>query len=367
MSTAPEVRETLRRVADTVDVPPIDEVAFGRKVRRARSGALGVRATAGVAAVALVAGAAFVGTALVGTGPRGAAPAVGPPQGVVADERPPVYLSVGGRLAALDPLGEVHDLGVPVEEVLGATPDGVIAVDRESHFVRFRAVVKGDRWRFRRVDPPVAGPVQRAELSSAAGRVAWISLDNELVVRDLDSQEDIFRTPVSEITALMAVGDRALVSEGRSLRLLGDEEVVELAWDGIPSSAGVGGDTVAVSDSAEGSTSIYDVSSGEAVVLDELPGWGELSPDGSAFLATPGEEEAGRPVLWTRAREPRSVTGLAGTVTGVTWADDDTAAVTTSNWGGGQRERTDVYVCEVSNAGCALALEGGGGEVSVSY
>ena len=115
MSTAPEVRETLRQVAETVDVPPIDEVAFGRKVRRARSGALGVRATAGAAAVALVAGAAFVGTTLVGTGPRGAAPAVGPPQGVLADERPPVYLSVGGRLAALDPLGEVHDLGVPVD------------------------------------------------------------------------------------------------------------------------------------------------------------------------------------------------------------------------------------------------------------
>jgi hypothetical protein len=364
MSTAPDVRETLREVADTVDVPPIDEVAFGRRVRRARSGALSVRATAGAAAVALMAGAAFVGTTLVGTGPRGAAPAVGPPQGVLADERLPVYLSVGGRLAALDPLGEVHDLGVPVEEVLGATPDGVIAVDRESHLVRFRAVVKGDRWRFRRVDPPVAGSVQRAELSSATGRVAWISLDNELVVRDLDSQEDVFRTPVSESTALMAVGDRALVSEGRSLRLLGGEEVVELAWDGIPSSAGVGGDTVALSDSAEGSTSIYDVSSGEAVVLDELPGWGELSPDGSAFLATPGEE-AGRPVLWTRAGEPRSVTGLAGTVTGVTWADDETAVVTTSTWAGGQQERTDVYVCEVSNAGCALALEGGQGEVSV--
>lgn len=79
--------------------------------------------------MALVAGAAFVGTTLVGTGPRDAAPAVGPPQGVLADERPPVYLSVGGRLSALDPLGEVHDLGVPVEEVLGATPDGVIAVD----------------------------------------------------------------------------------------------------------------------------------------------------------------------------------------------------------------------------------------------
>lgn len=364
MSTAPDVRETLRQVADTVDVPPIDEVAFGRRVRRARSGALSVRATAGAAAVALMAGAAFVGTTLVGTGPRGAAPAVGPPQGVLADERLPVYLSVGGRLAALDPLGEVHDLGVPVEEVLGATPDGVIAVDRESHLVRFRAVVKGDRWRFRRVDPPVAGSVQRAELSSATGRVAWISLDNDLVVRDLDSQEDVFRTQVSESTALMAVGDRALVSEGRSLRLLGGEEVVELAWDGIPSSAGVGGDTVALSDSAEGSTSIYDVSSGEAVVLDELPGWGELSPDGSAFLATPGDE-AGRPVLWTRAGEPRSVTGLAGTVTGVTWADDETAVVTTSTWAGGQQERTDVYVCEVSNAGCALALEGGQGEVSV--
>lgn len=365
MSTAPEVRETLRQVADTVDVPPIDEVAFGRRVRRARSGALGVRATAGAAAVALVAGAAFVGTTLVGAGPRGAAPAVGPPQGVLADERPPVYLSVGGRLAALDPLGEVHSLGVPVEEVLGATPDGVIAVDRESHLVRFRAVVKGDRWRFRRVDPPVAGSVQRAELSSATGRVAWISLDNELVVRDLDSQEDLFRTPVSESTALVAVGDRALVSEGRSLRLLGGEEVVELAWDGIPSSAGVGGDTVAVSDSAEGRASIYDVSSGEAVVLDELPGWGELSPDGMAYLAAPGEEQDGQPVLWTRAGEARSVTGLAGTVTGVTWVDDDTAAVTTSTWGGGQRARTDVYVCEVSNAGCALALEGGQSEVSV--
>ncbi|HET7534085.1 MAG TPA: hypothetical protein VFJ83_13125 [Nocardioidaceae bacterium] len=141
----------------------------------------------------------------------------------------------------------------------------------------------------------------------------------------------------------------------------------EPAHDGGFGSSDARMHTVALSDSAEGSTSIYDVSSGEAVVLDEFPGWGELSPDGSAFLATPGEEEAGRPVLWTRAGEARSVTGLAGTVTGVTWADDETAAVTTSTWVGGQQERTDVYVCEVSNARCALALEGGQGEVSVRY
>lgn len=122
---------------------------------------------------------------------------------------------------------------------------------------------------------------------------------------------------------------------------------------------------MAVSDGAEGSTSIYDVSSGEAVVLDELPGWGELSPDGTAYLAAPGEEQDGQPVLWTRAGGARSVTGLAGTVTGVTWVDDETAAVTTSTWGGGQRGRTDVYVCEVSNAECAMALEGDEGGVSV--
>lgn len=215
--------------------------------------------------MALVAGAAFVGTTLVGTGPRDAAPAVGPPQGVLADERPPVYLSVGGRLSS----------------------------------------------------------AQRAELSSA-GQVAWISLENELVVHDLDSQEDLFRTPVPESTALVAVGDRALVSEGRSLKLLGARRSSSWPGTGSPAPRGSAVTRWRCPTALKGGRASTTSPRGRQSCWTSSPGGG-LSPDGTAYLAAPGEEQDGQPVLWTRAGEARSVTGLAGTVTGVTWVDDETA------------------------------------------
>lgn len=210
MSTASDIEETLRHVAETVDVPRPDETAFRRRVRRERTRVMAVRTMAvGAAAAVVVTGASFAslwaGPDSAGD-PGGEAPVAGPPKGVVAQDRPPVYLSVDGRLSALDPLGELHDLGVGVEEIVGATPDGVLAVCRESHLVRFRAVEGDAGWRFERLDPPVEEAVQRAAVSSASGLVAWLSMDDELMAYDLKAERRAEEVRVSSGAAVLDVG-----------------------------------------------------------------------------------------------------------------------------------------------------------------
>jgi len=374
MSTAPDIEDTLRHVAATVDVPSPDETAFRRRARRERSRVMAVRTMAvGTAAAVVVAGASF---ASLWPGPDSAgdpgreAPVAGPPKGAVAEDRPPVYLSVDGRLSALDPLGELHDLGVGVEEIVGATPDGVLAVGRESHLVRFRAVEGDAGWRFERVDPPVEEAVQGAAVSSATGVVAWLSLDDELVAYDLTAERRVEEVRVSSGAAVLDVGTGVLFAEGDEVLLSGRDGATGLPWEhGMPWAASTGGEVVALSGGGGPVvTQLYEVSGSDVRRVSELPGAGELSPDGLHYLAIPGEEDGkgGRVLLWSGdGGDPREVTGLLGHATGVAWVDADTAAVTARQLdaGGG----TDVYTCSASTAACALALSGGTAQLTLTY
>ena len=374
MSTAPDIEETLRHVAETVDVPRPDETAFRRRVRRERSRAMAVRTLAvGAAAAVVVTGASFASlwAGADSAGDAGGEPPVaGPPKGVVAEDRPPVYLSVDGRLSALDPLGELHDLGVAVEQIVGATPDGVLAVGRESHLVRFRAVEGDTGWRFERLDPPVQEAVQGAAVSSASGLVAWRSADDDMVAYDLKTERLVEELRVSGGAAVLDVGTGVLVADGDEVLLTGRDGATALPWElGMPWAASTGGEVVALS-GGDGAvvTQLYEVSESNVRRVSELPGAGELSPDGRHYLAIPGEEEGqdGRVLLWSRdGGGPREVAGLSGHATGVAWVDADTAAVTARQLDGGGG--TDVYTCEASTASCVLALTGGTASLTLTY
>jgi hypothetical protein len=331
--------------------------------------------TVGTAAAVVVAGASFASVRVApdsAVDPGREAPVAGPPKGVVSQDRPPVYLSVDGRLRALDPVGRLHPLGVPVEEIVGATPDGVLAVDRESGLVRIRAVLDEGRWRFERADPPVVGAVQRAAVSQASGLAAWVSLDDQLVLFDLEGMDVLSRTPVGQETRLYDVGEGVLVNDAGTTLLVRADERTRPAWEGqAPWAAATGGETVALTERGDEGvvTRVYETDGKSVNEVAELPGSGDLSSDGRHYLAAPveGEDVApdAVPVLWTRdGGETRALTGLAGAVTGVAWADEDTAAVTIRD---GVSGRTDVYTCEASTAACDLALEGGGAKVTLTY
>jgi hypothetical protein len=363
MNRTNEVARVLRQVADTVEVPPLNEAALHRQVRRER----GRRSRSGIAAAA--AAAAMIGVGLAGAdhwfqpGGQQAPAATAPAE---ANASVPVYLRVGGRLAALTPDGELHRLGVRVEEVLGATGDGVMAVGQESNLVRFRAVRSEGEWRFDRVEAPTGEPVQGAAVSQTPSRVAWLSLDDEVVTYDLEAGAVVARAEATESTSVQAVSSGVLVHDDAGLRLLGDEGAsVELPVEQIPWYASVAGGLVAVADGQEDSTTVFDVSEGRAQVVDRIEGSGILGPAGSGLLSLlPGERD-GAALAWTGDGEARPVSGLEGVAVDVSWAGPDTAVVLVRDGDGGTR--TDVFTCSVADAACGLALRGGRQEISLRW
>jgi hypothetical protein len=246
----------------------------------------------------------------------------------------------------------------------------VLVVGRESRLVRYRAVAEDGEWSFERVDPPVEGAVQGAAVSSASGLVAWLSLDDALVAYDLGAERRVEEVRVSSGARVLDVGTGVLFADGDEVLLTGRDGATDIPWElGIPWAASTGGEVVALS-GGDGSmvTRLYEVSESNVRRVGELPGAGELSPDGLHYLAIPGEEgdQGGSVLLWSRdGGDPKEVTGLSGHATGVAWVDADTAAVTARQLdaGGG----TEVYVCRASTGVCALALTGGAAELTLTY
>jgi hypothetical protein len=357
-----EVQETFNERAATVAVPPFDEVAFRRRVRgnrRRRRGA--VAATAAVAA-SVVALSAYAVEGLTGAGgdpePRVATqPAVGE---AVERLRPselvtrPLYYTAEGRLAALTPDGTVHDLGLRSEAVVGSTEEGVLALDDDGGVVWFDAVRSGGdegAFSFRRGQSPVTGPVSSVALSSDGRWLAWLGPDGVVTVYDREARTRRLSLLARPNSYVSAVDDRGvLVSEDGDLRLYETDGVVEVptAQGGYGWQSDVAGDRVSVMD-RDGVTRVYDVASGEARLLAEVPGAGRLAPSGSAVV-TAGHED-GEVRLWSQGE----VTWLSGQVAGVPEAVgwlDERHLVLTSRVGDG----TVVQVCALADRVCDEVL-----------
>ncbi|ANH36929.1 hypothetical protein I601_0477 [Nocardioides dokdonensis FR1436] len=365
-----DIREALHSVGESTPVPVVDRLALQRKVaqeRRAQRARWAGTATLAVAAsVALVAvvGVPFTGGAATGpaAGERTVETTV-PPAGRAAVLAMPVYYLLDGQLHALDPDGQDSDLGVVAEEIIGSTYEGVYVVDTESTVQRLDAR-PGDegpegRWTFRPGEAQVAGPVQSARLSADGRWLGWIDLEGRLVVRDLlaDRTAGPRPLPVNSYLADLAQGTgAALVSQDGDLVLKGvDGEVpVPTAGDGYGWESSARADRVAVVD-RDAITRVYDVATGAAVLVDEVPGSGHLSPYGDALVSVHAVRGSAEALIWRQGEEPEALP-VPGRVVDVAWADDDTALVVSSVDGS-----TVVHACDVADRPCTLLPIGGDG------
>jgi hypothetical protein len=363
--TGTDIRDALHEIAETTPAPALDRVAFQRLVRKERRARLASRAglAVGVAAAAAVVAATAVLPFVQGDRARELPPVTTLPDGAFrVDLQTPTYFLADGELVALDPQGEVHDLGLSSEEVIGYSSESVYAVGRESEVVRFD-VSNSDEgpggWEFHRVDSGVEGAVQSAQLSADGRWLGWVDTDGRLTVRDLkagttDGPTDL---PANSYLADIAQGTgNALVSEDGDLALHTATGTVAVPTeaDGYGWASTASRDLVAVSD-RDSRTRVYDISSGTAKLIGTVDGRAVLSPYGDHLVSVVlGDAEPGGVFLWAPGGKPAPL-AVPGSPQSAAWADDDTALVTTFDG-----EETALYGCEVLRDGaCArLPLDG---------
>jgi hypothetical protein len=142
-----------------------------------------------------------------------------------------------------------------------------------------------------------------------------------------------------------------LVSEDGDLVLRGAGSAVSVptARDGYGWQSDVAGDLVSVTD-RDGVTRLYDVSSGAAELVAEVPGSGRLAPDGTAVVSVHLGGPAVR--LWDDGRlEPLDALDGGERAESVSWLDEDHAVVTT-----GSADGTTVRVCDLATRACDALL-----------
>lgn len=355
MSTDIEIRTTLRQAAEATDAPAIDRAGFERRVRRHR---LRRRAGGAAAAGAICAVALAVPLAVQQVGSEsGTAPLPFPAAG--PQERPPAYFVLGQRAVMLDPDGGLHDLGVRAEAVVGPTEQGVLIVSGESHLVHVRVAEADSGWTFDRVEVPTTEPVDSAAVSADGSQVAVIDNKDDLVVYDLADGDELSRTSHDRSAYVADFSDRVLYAVGDdTLRLGTGPDAVDLrASDGPAWNSVTGGDLVATTtEESNVTTRVYDVATGSAVEVAEMPGWGDLSPDGRYYLAALDE---GSRELWDlEAGEERPLSGLEGSADQIRWLDEDTVLVGSGTLRNGDQVSL-LYACEASTQHCVEIYETG--------
>lgn len=362
--TGIDIREALRAVAEDTTTPTIDRLALERQVRRARRHRLGERATLGVAVAAAVALVTAVTVPFLSGTEDAGSPAVATPTGTGSvDLQTPIYLVVDGRLTAIDPQGQVHDLGQPSEDVIGYTAEFVYALDTDSHVIRFDATKRDEGpagWRFEQVDAGVEGAVQSAQLSADGRYLGWLDPGERLHTADLKAgttTEPVDQPRNTYLTDLAQGTGFPLVSQDGDLVLLTPEDDIAIptAADGYGFVSTVRRDLVAVVD-RDDTTRLYDVSSGMAQLVDSVPGTGLLSPYGDHLASVSyGDADVTTALLWSDGGEPVDL-GVPGSPQSVAWADDDTVLVSSAVAG-----QEALYGCEVADpTACALLLEADG-------
>jgi hypothetical protein len=354
--TGTEIREALSEVRDAVDVPTPDRVAFQRRVRAERR-----RRTAGRAALAGVVAAAVATVGVVSTGIGGGGERrldQTPADRASASGRldRTAFFVRDGRLAALDPAGQVHDLGVAAEGVIGSAGDQVYAVDRQSRVV-VRSVSVDDRGRatFAPVDSPISGPVQTASLSGDGRYLGWTDLDNVSHRYDLQVGQEDLAVPGNRRTSSNAVGADGLLlftPSGLEVRDGGSSVSVPVSRDWVGASSQLAAGHVLVDD-RDGRSRLYDVRSGTADLVETLDGFGVLGPDAERVAVLgPASADAPRVEVWDGGGLA-PVTGLEGTPDQVRWADEDTLLVTTHDADG-----AGLWACDLDLACARLPVDG---------
>lgn len=369
---AEQVDNTFRTVAESVPVPPFDEVAFRAGVRRARRRRTAKGTAMAVAAAGIAATAVVAVPPLLHDGP-GTSHVAGTPDGAGEGEQPvvhpealpqPLYFVVGNDLFAATPDRMLHDLGVEVDGIVGATAEGVLVTDHDSRLTWIGASASGEgdgAFTFRRgagaTVVPDPGPVQSAALSGDGRYLAWITLDDDLVVYDLKAERRISSLEVGRNAYVTSVSDRgALVSVNGDVWLFGDGTNVHVPTkgDGYGWLSDVAGDYASVAD-RDDVTRIYDVTrltedGTTAKLVDSVPGTGRLAPYARGVVSVHGSTAQ----LWPTDAEPRTLP-VAGAPQSAGWLDEDYALVTSAEAGG-----TTIYLCPVAEPACTAVVHSGG-------
>ena len=354
-----QVRGTFATVARDVPVPYFDEVAFRAQVRRSRRRRTGRLALGCAAAAGVVAAAMATVPPMLDGGPRSGAEVAASADDAAPALEPgalpaPLYFTAAGRLQAATPDGQVHDLGLRSESIVGSTAEGVLAIDRRSNLVWVGATSSGEgdgAYTFGRGGPvtiPWGGGVQSVALSADGRWLAWLDLEDWVTVWDLKADRLVQSRGAVANSAVTAVSDRGvLVSLNGHLTMFGDafDLRVPTEGDGYGSVSDAAGDFATVAD-RDDVTRIYDISKdradGVAPLVDSVPGTGRLAPYARAVVSVDGATVR----LWSEG-QPAVLEGLGGTPQSAGWLDEDHALVTTAEGGG-----TAVYVCPVSEAAC---------------
>lgn len=372
MSTT-EIRDALHAVAESTTVPTLDRTALQRRVGRERRALRGYRALGGVGVAAAatllvsVVGFPFAGGGTGGSGApaeQASAASSSAPSSAPSSETgvpSPVPYVLGGRLHVLDPQGVDHELGIDVEEVLGATREFVYVLDRTSTVRRFDAVHgdegPGSPWAFEEVDSLTPQDVLGARLSGDGRFLGWIDRDERLWVRDLvaGTTSTPRRLPGNSYLADVAQGSGAgLVSQDGELVLLtADGDVsVPTVGDGYGWASSAGGSQVAVVD-RDGSTRVYDVATGVARLVDEVRGAGELAPYGG-LVASVAPAAAGTTRV-TLSRVPgggSQVLVVPGRAVDAAWLDERYVLVLADDPGAGT---STLHLCPVdASSSCSV-------------
>ena len=352
--TTTEIREALTEVQHAVEIPPVDQLAFRARVRAERRRHVASRAVlAGAAAAVLAAGAVSVAHLVDGGHGRDVPVASGAPEsgGRVVSET--VWFVRNGRLTALDPSGEVHDLGLRSEGVIGWTSEQVYALDDESHVVVLGRETDdeglGKDTAYPREDSPVAGAVQSVALSGDGRYLAWMDLDDTVTVYDLKAERVDFRVEVPRRSYVAAVSaDGVLVSEDVDLVLhtASRETAVPTQEAGDNWGAQLAMGRVLVS-GPSGESNLYDLQTGTAQRIAVLPGdRAVLAPYAlSAATIETAPDDSAVVNLWD-GRTTRPARGLDGVPEQIRFADETTLLVQTR--GGASA----LWSCSVTDLTC---------------
>ncbi|MGH3345951.1 MAG: WD40 repeat domain-containing protein [Nocardioides sp.] len=324
--TGTDVREALHEIGHGVAAPPIDRLAFQAEVRRERRRrAAGRVVVAGAAAACLALAVSVAGDLFPERSARPASPVTSTPQ--TGEVGGVVYAVVDGRLVAWD--GASATRLDPVEGLLGSTQEGVWAVDRDSRVVSTLVVDDPEGplpAGFAEGESPVEGAVQSAALSDDGRYLAWVTLDEEVVVYDLAADEVAWKVDGSGGDSRYLVdvtADGVLISDWNELTVWrpdgsGTDVQPTGGTSGLESQLTPG--RLLVSGSG-GDSTLFALDGSGARELRSFEGVAAIAPDGERVV-TFAEEGTGAS-MWDAAAGRRPFGGLDGVhISAARWVDD---------------------------------------------
>ncbi len=364
------IRVTLSGVADGAQAPPIDELAFERRVRghrvRRRAKVAGVAAAAVVVPLLAVPflddlatdagdGADRTGVADEPTTDAGPAPGG---LGTVA-------FAVEGtlRIQAPDKYGAgAVDTGVQVSDAIAVRSDGVVVVDRDSH-VLLVPLDGGDP-----TYPVGEEPVQWVD-GSDDGSLAWIDLDDGFHLWPSDGEPFVGEVVDDRGQGVYDIdGERWLLGDGDQVTVVDGREDPRFEVRNA-AAADLAEDTVAVS--TDEATLFFDAMSGERRGRTEAGRIGALSPDGRWWVSNPTPEETVEGLArgayawdtWTGKSRKLENLDETGPVVDVAW-QGDRALVVVETYAAGTVIRS-LYSCSVESMQCTYHYEDETGTLTI--